>query len=238
MVNRAVLATALAVPLAGVLLAARIAPVVTSASHFEGPMVLLILLSFLAVPASAILALVALALVVRGRRWALGPLLVTVAGLIFFALPLGPLMRQVDDALRQSAREELARRAEAGELVSWMATAPWPIFRPGGSSEAPLPVRLSPPPEPPADRPYLAPLPLDYPWAVSDGGGQRMLEVWRAADATRVTFFPHGGLRNGHWWIIYDSADRPPSLADLGSRGWHFDRVERLRDRWYRVVRD
>ena len=84
----------------------------------------------------------------------------------------------------------------------------------------------------------LAAVPREYPWAVSACGGHNLVSVVEDQGGTRVLFCPHGGFGNGHWWLVYDSADRAPGQSDQGLYGFGFERVERLRERWYRVLGD
>src|SRR5688500_2054766 len=111
-------ATLAALSLGAVQLAARIGPVVTPAPNFEGEQLLLWFLSLLSWPTACALALTSAVWLARGHKSAAGPFLAGLAALSVPFLPLGPTMRDLDDALHRDARDEIVRRVEAGELRS------------------------------------------------------------------------------------------------------------------------
>ena len=205
--------------LGAVPLAARLAPVLTPAEKFEGELLLLFFLAWLAWPGAGALAIISARLLLVGQRPAVVPLLAASGALAIPFLPLASAARDLDDTLHRTARTEIVRRIEAGEL------GPFVHVPPGADPTAPTP------------REGLVAL-IDYPWAVSNCGGHRLADVRLEGDRLRVTFCPHGGWRNGGWWIVYDAADWMPELSDPRLRGWGFERVERLRARWYRLSRD
>lgn len=195
------------VGLTGAVLAARVVPVVTPARYFEGPLLVLMLAAFASLAAAAGLAAVSVVGLLSGRRAAASLL---VASLTVFAaglVPLDPALHELDDRLHQAAREEIVQRVNAGDLQ---------------------------PPNPP--HASLVPLPSEYSWAVSDGGGQRMIEVRPDAGGVRVTFFPHGGYRNRRWAVIYESSDQAPSFP--GPNLPTVQRIELVRERWFRAILD
>jgi hypothetical protein len=194
------------------LLAWRVWPIVSPGRNLELEVILLFLLGLPALVGALFLTVTTGCLLWRGQRAALGPLLAGISALAIVALPLSPAMRDLDDRLHRAAREEVALRLESGDLRD----------QPGlwGSSGG------------------LAALPPEQPNAVSYCGGHRLVDLWRDGAALRVTFCPHGGARNGGWWVVYDSADRTPLLTEPYLAGWTFGRVERLRERWFRLVKD
>jgi hypothetical protein len=192
--------------LGGLLLAGRIVPIV-SPDRSEWTVLVVLLIVAVAFVGTLILLLVAVAATLHGRRAASYALLIGLAALGTCFIPLSPALRDLDEHLHRAAREDIVKRYQSGELS-----------------------RLS------SAGDTLAVVPREYPWAVSSCGGHNLVALTADALSSRVMFCAHGGIRNGRWWVVYDTADRPPAVTDRGLIGFGFDHVERLRPHWYRVV--
>ena len=141
------------------------------------------------------------------------------AAAAILALPLDPVLRELDDRLHRGAREDIVRRLESSELKPRWYSAP-----PGRWVEAPEQGRL------------IVGVPPEYAAAVSNASGHRVLQADFDPALTRAVFQPHPGIGNRLWAVVYDANDHAPDPGDLSVVPWRFQRVERLREHWYRVV--
>ena len=168
-----------------------------------------VLFLLLAMPVFAAVLLWSVVYVIRSRtgqrRRAVPPLLVNLLALVAFFAVPLRPLDLLDFRLNQAARTAVVRRIEAGEL--------W-----NGSPSV-----------------QVAFLPRQYPRSISDGAGQRSVQVFRADGALHVVFFPHPGLRSDERSaFLYRADGRPPSLPDRYLP--NAVAVEPLAERWWRVV--
>ena len=205
---------------AALLLAGRVVPVVSPERYPDGTILLLIFAYPVSVLGAVVIGGVSLFRLVRGSRAAVGPLLTVLVAAAILGLPLEPVLREVDDRLHRTAREEIVRRLETGEL----APPQWYSAPPGRWVEAPQRGNL------------LISVPREFSAAVSNAGGQNMLQTTFDPSFTRAVFQPHPGIGNRLWAVVYDRNDHAPDPGDLSVVPWRFQRVERLREHWFRVI--
>lgn len=148
-----------------------------------------LLVTFLALPVFVWAAVLSVVHLLRApdsaRRTAALPLAISTVALALYVAPM-PLIDDLDFQRHYTARMEAVGRIESGEL--------W-----NGS---------------PAISVTSLPRP-DYPTSVSNGAGQRSVQVYREDGALHVVFHPvTGGLLDGHPAILYRADGQPPSVPD------------------------
>ncbi len=136
-----------------------------------------------------------------GKLRAALPVVVNIVALVMVVGPLAPILDRVDFYAHYTARAEVVRRLEAGEL--WNGS-------PSHSSVS---------------------LPSEYSVSVSNGAGQRGIAVYRDEGVLHAVFYPVGGLFGHSSAFLYRSDGEAPSLPNrvlptaissepLGER-WH-----------------